>query len=364
MRFGIPLAVSFLLLCDMALVAQEQIPLPQPDPVPTGALGQPTSPQQPGQFTPPGTITPPPPGNYPFPGGYPYPPYPGPGIYAPPPPPIYTPLLRGDPATNPTMWLGVEALVWWSKSQPLPVPVITTGPASQGNNPGGLGVPGTVSLDSPLNFGAQGGVRLFGGGWFDQAHTWGLDGSVIVLGQQNASFGASDRTGTGNFVINEPVAGAPFSTLVSAPGIDTGNVGVNSSTEFWGLDLNVMYNLFRNSNWSLTLLAGFRYLQLDENITITANSSLFTTTTYTDNLGNVLATAPPGSTVTVVDEFGTHNQFYGGQVGARFQANWNRWSFEGTGFLAIGATHESVNVNGYTVVYPVNANPVPLVGGN
>jgi hypothetical protein len=360
MRYGIPLAISYLFVGGVYLQAQEQIPLPPPDPVQSGqsgVLGQPPLP-------PPGLQTAPPPPVYP---PLPYPPYPPPGAFGPPPPGMFVPTplsMRGDPASNPGFWLGAEALVWWSKGQPLPVPLITTGPASQGQNAGGLGVPGTVSLNGPLNYGAEGGVRLFAGGWFDLAHTWGLEGSLFILGQQSAGFGANDRSGTGNFVINEPVAGAPFSTLVSAPGIDTGNVGVNSNTQFWGLDINAMYNLVRSNNWSVTLLGGFRYLQLDEWLNITANSSLFTNTTFTDNMGNILANAPPGSTVTVVDQFGTHNEFYGGQIGAKFQYMWNRWSFNGTGTLAIGATHESVNINGYTNVYPVNGPPVPLVGGN
>ena len=106
-------------------------------------------------------------------------------------------------------------------------------------------------------------------------------------------------------------------------------------------------------------------MQLDEWINITANSNLFVTTTYTDNMGNVLANAPPGSAVSVVDQFNTHNEFYGGQVGAsRFECMMNRWSFGATGLLAIGGTHETVNVNGFTTVYPVNGPSVPLLGGN
>lgn len=370
MRYRIPLAISCLLMSGVYLQAQEQIPLPPPDPVQAGQSGPPTIPGQPPPLPPNVQPSPPPlpPGIQPSPpplppygpyGPYgPYPPYPPPPIMAGPPP-----LFLRD-ASNPSFWVGAEALVWWSKNEPLPVPLITTGPASAGSNPGGLGVPGTQSLNQPLNFGAQGGVRLFAGGWFDPAHTWGLEGSIFVLGESSAGFGASDRSGTGSYVINEPVSGAPFSTLVSAPGIETGNAWVTSTTELWGLDTNLMYNLVRNSNWSVTLLGGFRYLQLDETLNVTANSSLFVPTTYTDNMGNVLAYAPPGSTITMVDQFDTHNQFYGGQVGGRVEYTWNRWSFNGTGLLAIGATHEWVNVNGYTNIYPTNGPAVPLAGGN
>ena len=367
MRSGIPFAIFCLFMGEVSVQAQERIALPPPDPVPPGSSIQPPP-------VPPGaTLQPPPlpPGiqGSPYPPPVPYQTYPPPppGWMPPPPPPGLYPtprFLRYDPASDPGFWLGAEALVWWSKGEPLSVPVFTTGPASAGANPGGLGVPGTSSLNQPLDYGAQGGVRLFGGGWFDSAHTWGLDGSIIILGNNNVGFGVSDRSGTGSSVINEPVLNAPYSTLVSAPGVDTGNANLNVSTQFWGLDINAMYNVARERNWSLTLLGGFRYLQLDEYLNITANSSLFTTTTYTDNMGNVLVTAPAGSTVTTIDQFNTHNQFYGGQVGARFAANYNRWTFEGTGLLAIGGTHQTVDVNGSTIVYPTNASPVPLIGGN
>lgn len=396
MRLSVFLVISLLVVTGSSVQAQERIPLPPPDPVQSGAVvgqpptvppdGGPASQPQPGiQFPPPGTT---PQGPYGVPPGqplpvqgpygpygpYPYPPlgvYPPPRIYPPPgayggelpPPPTFFP-IHGDPAGNPGFWVGFEALVWWSKNQPVGVPLITTGPAAAGPNPGGLNVPGTVSLNQPLNYGAQGGFRFYGGGWFDAAHTWGLDGSIFVLGQNNASFGATDRSGTGSFVINEPVNGAPFSTLVSAPGIDSGNATVNSWSQLWGLDLNGMYNIYRSGGLSVTLLGGFRYLQLNEEVDITANSALFVPTTYTDNLGNVLAYAPPGSTITTVDQFSTHNSFYGGQIGARVEYMWNRWDFSATGLLAIGGTHESVNVNGFTNVYPINGQVVPLVGGN
>lgn len=401
------LVISLLVIGGRELQAQERVPLPPPDPVqpgpvsgqpPSGPLQPPSSgiqfpplgPTQPGgqypAYPPPGTYPPGayppgayPPGAYPPPGVYPpgiypppgtlppsglYPPpgvYPPPGIYPPPPPPLF----RGDSATNPGFWIGTEALIWWTKNQPLSVPLLTTGPASAGMNAGGLGVPGTVSLNQSLNYDVQGGFRLFAGGWFDPAHTWGLEGSIFVLGQSCASFGVSDRSGTGATIINEPLGGSPpFTTLVSYPGLESGNATVSTTTQLWGLDLNALYNLYRGANWNVTLLAGFRYLRLDEELDIVANSNLFTTTTYTDNFGNVLATAPPGSSVTVVDQFGAHNDFYGGQIGIRGDYNWNRWSFSGTGLLAIGATHESVWVNGTTTVYPVNGQATPLAGGN
>jgi hypothetical protein len=302
----------------------------------------------------------------PPPGFYSSPPYgPPPGLDELPPPP-YGRLRFFDAgaAADPKFWSTFDALIWWPKSQPLSVPVVTTGPASQGGNAGGIGFPGTVSLDRPLNYDAMGGFRTSVGTWFGASHIWGIEGDVFTLGEATGGFSVIDRSGNGSFIINEPVVAAPFSTQVSAPGVETGGVIVHTSSEFWGGGINGLFNLMRRDGLTLSLLAGFRYLQLDERLDIVSNSALFTTATYTDNAGNTLATAPPGSTVAVIDEFRARNQFYGGQVALRFQYVMNRWSLSGTGSLAIGGTHETVWVNGVTNVFPVNGAPASLFGGN
>jgi DNA-binding CsgD family transcriptional regulator len=86
-----------------------------------------------------------------------------------------------DPAANPVFWIGVEGLVWWTKSQPVPTFLVTTGPASQGASTGNLGQPGTTSLNGSHDLGAEGGVRFFAGGWFNAGHTFGIDGSLFDL---------------------------------------------------------------------------------------------------------------------------------------------------------------------------------------
>ncbi len=359
MRHGRSLAVACLLAVAGSLPAQERVPLPAPDPGPPElvpppqrspsyqAPAPPSGPPQPYVPPPP----PPPPSPYP----------PPPGLYVPPePPPLFAPVSF----TNPGFWVGVDGLVWWTRNQPVAVPLVTTGPASLGSSAGNLGVPGTTSLDGPLDYGAAGGARLFAGGWFNAAHTVGMDGSLFLLGQQTAGSRVGDRSGAGDLVINEPVSGAPFVTQVSAPGLGTGSVFVGASSRFGGGDVNLLGNVYRGNGWTVNLLGGYRYLQLDESLTIAADSNLFTTTTYSDNQGNVLATAPPGSAVSVSDWFRARNQFNGGQVGTELQYQWGRLSVAGAAKLAVGATHEAVTVNGATTVFPVNGPPVALTGGN
>jgi Putative beta barrel porin-7 (BBP7) len=388
MRNKILLTAAFLLVVPEFLPAQERVPLPPPDPtgpgygaVPSDRIVPPPPPQplQVGGQSPvaadqsPFQVPPPAPNpqppyppnpNQPYPQPGPYGPY-GPQPYGPPPGPYGPPVrvISFEPG-NPNFWIGVDGLVWWTKGQPLSVPLITTGPGSEGANAGALGAPGTTSLNSPLNYGAEGGIRFFAGGWFNSAHTIGLDGSIFFLGQASSSFGAFDRSGAGNTVINEPVVGAPFITQVSAPGVESGGVNVNVTSRFGGGDINGLFNIYRCNGLTVNLLGGFRYLELDETLTIAANSNLFTTTIFTDGLGNTLLTAPPGSSIQVIDQFGTKNQFYGGQIGGQVQYDVDRWFVSATGKLGIGSTTESVNINGTTFVQPVNGSPTVLAGGN
>ncbi len=364
MSRGTLLAIASLLLLAGSLSAQEVLPMPAPNPrlapAPPNALdaqnlAPPVGPPQPyvsaqGPSAPPG------------------PPWPT-SPYAPPPPPYAPlpyppPLALRDPGGNPDFWVGIEGLVWWSKNQPLAIPVVTTGPASQGSSAGNLGMPGTTSLNGRLNYGAEAGFRMFTGGWFDDAHKIGANVSFFFLDQQSAGFAVADRAGDGSFVLNEPLSGAPFPTQVSAPGVATGDVAVHSSTRFGGADANLQYNLFRANGWTVNLMGGYRYLQLDESLVITTNSSLFAGTNYTDDAGNVLVAAPPGSVVTAIDEFRTHNVFNGGQIGTEVQYLWGRWRLGGTGKLAVGNMHQTITIDGNTLVSPVGGAPVPLAGGN
>lgn len=372
MRHGIPLAIPWLVVVAGVLHAQERIALPPPDPTPPGEQLPPPSslnPQSPAPLSPPppGSYAPPP--LYPPPG--PYGPYPPPGPYGPYPPPLdpYVQTSPGavvppNPVNNPIFWFGFEGLVWWTKNQPVSVPLVTTGPASQGASAGALGMPGTTSLDGPLSYSTAGGVRLYAGGWFNYSHTLGMDGSLFILGEQSAGYNVVDRSGTGALVINEPVVGAPFNTQVSAPGVETGSVFVGATGTFGGGDLNFLYNVYRSGIWTVNLLGGWRYLQLNESLNIAANSNLFTTTTYTDNMGNVLATAPPGSSVQMLDHFGTRNQFNGAQLGCQAQYQYQRLFLTGAAKFAIGDTYEVVTASGNTTVLPVNGIPVQLTGGN
>src|SRR5262249_18299705 len=71
--------------------------------------------------------------------------------------------------------------------------------------------------------------------------------------------------------------GAETSELVNFPGFDSGNVSVSPSSFFWGAEVNLAKELCRGwcyKDFHVTLLGGFRHLNLDEKILIRENKQI------------------------------------------------------------------------------------------
>jgi hypothetical protein len=82
----------------------------------------------------------------------------------------------------------------------------------------------------------------------------------------------------------------------------------------------------------LTVLGGFRYLDLRETLDISSVTA-------------DLKTSP--NTISILsDSFNTRNQFYGGQMAARFLWHGDFLALDVTGKLALGSTHQVVDIQG------------------
>jgi Putative beta barrel porin-7 (BBP7) len=259
----------------------------------------------------------------------------------------------GIPCTEygPRIWGSSDYLLWWVKSAPLPVPVVTTGDPAQGFLAGAIGRPGTQVLlgNHDVGFGAFSGGRVTLGGWFDRDQLFGIEGSGFLLQQKTATFLAnsspnglpvlavpfSNQFPTFGFVGVGPVGENVFQAASSAIP-STGSILVTNSIRLWGAEANGVLCLLRGDTFRLEALIGFRYLDLEEDFDL----ALSTTTTSHASIGPF----PP--TGQIFDHFGTRNQFYGGQLGLRGGFSAGRWSFEGSAKVALGDNHQSVNING------------------
>ena len=239
-------------------------------------------------------------------------------------------------------WARAEFLLWWVRNAPLPIPIVTTGDPTVGlaagvNTAGAIGQPGTQVLlgaDSGMSFRTSAGGRLTLGGWLGQDDLIGWEASAFLLARRTSHFEASsDAAG------NPPLYFPSFNTATNderaLPIADplrqfSGSVLVTSTLQFWGAELNGVVCLWRQPGLEVTFLAGFRYVDLKENLQIQnpTNDLIFL------------------NTQTATDHFDTRNQFYGGQIGARASWQRERLSLDVTGKLALGSTHQVVNIQG------------------
>lgn len=240
-------------------------------------------------------------------------------------------------------WFATEYLLWWLRSGPTP-PLVTSGdPASRGI----LGAPGTAVLfgGDRLDYGTFSGLRLKAGAWIDEEKDFGVEVNGFLTESRSVGFQmASNASGSpaifvpaqtspgveGSFTLATPLVFDP----VFGPFQNTGAVAVASSTRLWGSEINGLYWREGGRNFDMVWLAGFRYLSLQEDIRMRGFSD--------DLLADIQ--------IDYRESFATRNDFYGPQAGLRVRYGGRRWSLDTTGLIALGNTHQSINVTGSNVL--------------
>lgn len=251
------------------------------------------------------------------------------------------------PNGGPT-WVSAEYLLWFF-DQPRPQPLVTTSPASSF---GILGQPGTVALIGGTDGGERSfnGARIRAGHWFTGMCAW--EASAFMLGQESLTKTVSSNA-AGTPVLARPIfnvlANQEDVHLVAFPGAFAGSVTASLSTRLWGGEANLIYNPYHSTGNFPEWIVGFRFVEMHDQLDISDNTTILAR--GSSNFGGVAVFAPNGLNTT--DHFGTRSQFYGGQVGVRSRFEFLDClylSLEGK--LAIGDTHQVVNLNGNTTLVP------------
>jgi hypothetical protein len=200
---------------------------------------------------------------------------------------------------------------------------------------------------SSLTYDEHSGIRISAGGWLDSCQDWGIEASVFTLEHKTDNFGASSP--------GDPIVGNLFLdtnnrllTIVqnAQPGVRTGGVAVFPHEQLWGAEVNVRMRTVTFMSQRCDLLFGFRHLQFDENLDILGPSFLIA----------------DGAGCTTYDSFGTHNRFYGPQVGLASIFRQDRWSINYAAKLAMGDMHEDISIQGATT-FTTPGEPVRIVPG-
>jgi hypothetical protein len=247
-----------------------------------------------------------------------------------------------------------------------------------------------VLFGGDVDEGAHSGARFSGGIWLGSEGRFGIDASYFFLVQRTSTFNSPGGLAVLAFPFIDPNTGAENSFLVQGPPqtftqpgrlqnsnltacIDattvttndpaSGQVSATFTSRLQGADINLLWNPAGEdrNGFHLYFLTGYRWLDLHEELTLSSSTAANGTAT------TLFAGAPAGLTGTFnstdvrSDDFDMRNQFNGWQFGAHAGREWGRFSFDLTGKVALGVTHEEAIISG---TRNVTFNGVTDVGGN
>ena len=259
-------------------------------------------------------------------------------------------------------WLRGEYLMWWTQGTRTP-PLITSGVPGLSPLPGILGQPGTTTLFGGSDFDSrprQGG-RFTGGFWLDPCRMLGVEASYFFLANRTSRFDARSDSTVGSILIARPffdvISGNQNAQLVAFPalangsniltatglGLASGEIHASTYSRLQGAEINALWGLCSGCDYWVQMIAGFRYLNLEEGLSITE----------TTRVNPALPAASPffgGSTISIADHFDTRNNFYGGQVGLRGEVRRGRMFLEIQSKIAMGVTNQVVDIRGNTAI--------------
>jgi Putative beta barrel porin-7 (BBP7) len=243
----------------------------------------------------------------------------------------------GDICCNrPRLYGSVEYYLQWFENQRVPPLVAIAPPNSMFGNP--AGVPGEIVLfgGRKVDFGGIDGMRATAGYWLDAQQNRGVEASGFLTEQTGKLFAVlHDGAATNPVLLARTSSTGALAATVGFPGLVTGSVIASQHTRLWGSEANGVLNWSDSCRSRIDLLAGFRYLDLDESLDIQDTSQ---------------AVFAPTFVQTRTDSFDARTQFWGGQIGARTTIGWGCASLCLIGKVGLGVSHLSVDREGQTFV--------------
>ncbi|QDS90904.1 hypothetical protein EC9_51220 [Rosistilla ulvae] len=242
-------------------------------------------------------------------------------------------------------WLQAEYLMWWSAG--MPTPALLARASEQ--NPA-VGTPLVGGSAGDLLEGMRSGLRVRGGTWLDNCQTVGIEFEYLFLDTIDEFHSVGDNGTAGSAVYTRPffnvLTNQPDAELVSFPGVLRGTASVQAEGDFQSAGVRLVWNQCQQccegcgpcgpivNKSRFDLLIGYRYASLDENLLIRENLQEVT---------------PPETTFDIFDQFTTTNRFNGGELGVRWQEQYQRFSLEMLGKLAFGSNRQTVQISGRTL---------------
>ena len=268
------------------------------------------------------------------------------------------------------VWAQASFIHWWIRRDSTP-PLVTTGNVNNvGSNPGTLGNGDTVIL---LGNGSVGptefsGVQATVGMWLDEERLNGIEASGFWIGKNSRqySFGSD---GAGNPPISQPILvnGVEQVLQISTPGTLAnpvalkGEISITSVVNFDGAEFNFTRNLVRTDGLTFDVMAGVRYLYLNDALGMNQSITLLPGANLQVPFLGVPQKA--GTSFNINDSFDATNRFYGGQVAARVVYAWKCLDVSALMKIGAGATNQQFVINGSSTIINVNGTTGTVPGG-
>ncbi len=247
------------------------------------------------------------------------------------------------------LWFSTEYLVWATTGQSVPA-LVTSSPAGTTTDIGVLGASTTSTLfgGNAFNGPMRSGARLTAGFWFTPQQERGIEANWTGLAIARESLSATSSGG-------DPWLAQPYydadknkqaAVVVASPGTVPSvaslleqAVSAEMQTQFGSVDVLYRTNLTLGEDFHRRyLVGGFRYLMLDDQLSVDATSSIWSSSPGTYPL-NGYSTS---------DSFRTLSQFYGGELGLIEKWWRDRWSLQLLGKVGLGASTIGTAIAGST----------------
>ena len=299
--------------------------------------------------------------------------------------PLIAPEAFSGAGGGPILYGNAEYMLWKVRDGNLP-PTATAIPIGLiavdvtnlvTNNPANPGVPfGTqltgfapVSIQSSATFGSglrtdtgsQNGVRAGLGFWLDSDQFFGLEASGFYLEKGTSAFSAASAQTPGQLIFDTGFTRTLFlNTAGTLSTLSTFNVLVTrqttssltgvASTQLYGGEVNARSTFLRIGGTDLGLLAGFRYLRFEDELSLTNNVRLNQPVGIPATSTDATASLSRDLTFTSRDNTHVRNNFYGAQVGGDIDSKFGPFFAYARGKVALGTMHQVADIDSRTTI--------------
>ncbi|TWU67356.1 hypothetical protein V7x_29300 [Crateriforma conspicua] len=247
-------------------------------------------------------------------------------------------------------WFSAEYLGWYQDGMSLPPLVSSNTTTVTRPQAGVIGSPGYTTLfgDDEILDSEIEGVRIGFGIWLDNCHTWGIGADMFNVGEISTRY---ENSSDGSPILARPffntATGLEDSELVAFPGVVSGRVTVDATSEFqgWGVHFKRLRCADEGCTGGFLCgcpqhfcrrtegLFGYRGLQLDESVAIQER-----------------LTGTAGEQFVISDSFTTRNQFNGFDLGWTQRLVRGYWTLDTGVRLALGTNRQTVTIAGSSVI--------------